>query len=269
MGRWDRDFKVIGRLRPLDLLGLVPGIRAGATARSLEKELASAPPLPRALDQLVEIEEPGGARTAFQLEFEAEPRSDTAERVFDHWAYAHLVLGRVIRCVVFYMSRGSAGRRPQSRFVAGRGRTAVRFSFETVCFWELEADAMLASEAPGLWALSSLGNGAGRRQVENACRLLEGLGDESLGSELLGVWYEVAGLLMPSPDLLAMVRRKELLMESSTYKAILEQGIEQGGKIMLTRVCRELIESRLGSLPPEADSIGALDIERLTRLSTN
>jgi hypothetical protein len=283
MGRWDRDFKVIGRLRPLDLLGLVPGARARGVARSLDKELASAPPLPRALDQIVEVEEPDGTLAAYQLEFEAEPRSDTGERVFEHWAYSRMVLGRALRLVVFYLAPGKEGRRPQRRFAATSGRTTARFSFEVVCLWKVDVALMLGPQTPGLWALAPLARGAGPAQIERACRLIEGLEDESLSSELLGVWFEVAGVKTSSADLMAMVRRKELLMESSTYKAIFaegekwgeekgekkgeKRGEEKGEKKGLAHVCRAIAQARLGTQPPEMAALEGLDLERLRRLA--
>jgi hypothetical protein len=270
----DRDFKVVGRLRPLDLLGLVPGPPIRGTARSVDKEVAAAPQLPRLLDQIVEIEELGGALTSFQLEFESEPQSDTGKRVFEHWALSQRVLGRDLRCVVFYMAKGKGRRRPQRRYVVRCGATALRFSFEAICLWEVDVDALLAPSVPGLWPLAPLGRGASVEHAERACRLLEGLDDESLSSELLGVWYEVAGMKVPQADLMAMVRRKELLMESATYKAIKEEGrlegIEEGierSRADLAGKCLRAVTMWLGSLPPEAAAIESLDWDRLSQLN--
>ncbi|HCF61450.1 MAG TPA: hypothetical protein DFS52_26070 [Myxococcales bacterium] len=150
MGRWDRDFKVVGRLRPLDLLGLVPGVvTRGARFRSLEKELASAAPMPRAFDLFVELADAQGGRQTFQIEAEARPRSNTGKRIFNRWSYAHLVLGRPVECVVFYLMPAREGRRPQTRYSVKRGSTSVDFLFQAVCLWWQRADRLLEGQTPG------------------------------------------------------------------------------------------------------------------------
>ncbi len=273
MGNWDRDLKVVSQLRPLDLLGLLrEGPRDGrTTVRFLDKELASAAPLPRALDMFLEVRSPEGAKELSQLEFEAHPSADTAERVHAHWAYAQLIRREPIRTVVFYL-RNDEGRRVQRRYKVVRGGTRMAFDFETVCLWEVPVDQMLERSAPGLWALSPLGRGARREHVQQAYRQIEALADERLSTELVGVWYEVAGTRCSVADLETMVRRKELLVESSTYKAIMEKGRQEGRQegttLTLRQTCVTLLETRLGELPAEAQVLNRIsDPEQLQQLT--
>ena len=117
----------------------------------------------------------------------------------------------------------------------------------------------------------ALAAGCRRKHVERACNLLEAIEDELLASELLGVWYEVAGVRFGSKDLQAMVSRKELLMESSTYRAVREEGRKEGHKEgrkeELSKTCRLLVESKLGHLPPEAQGLEQItDLDALDRL---
>jgi hypothetical protein len=115
--------------------------------------------------------------------------------------------------------------------------------------------------------LIALAAGCRRKHVERACNLLEAIEDELLASELLGVWYEVAGVRFGSKDLQAMVSRKELLMESSTYRAVREEGRKEGRKEELSKTCRKLVESKLGHLPPEAEGLEQItDLDALDRL---
>ena len=109
----------------------------------------------------------------------------------------------------------------------------------------------------------ALAAGCRRKHVERACNLLEAIEDELLASELLGVWYEVAGVRFGSKDLQAMISRKELLMESSTYRAVREEGRKEE----LSKTCRKLVESKLGHLPPEAEGLEQItDLDALDRL---
>jgi hypothetical protein len=291
MGRWDRDFKVIGRLRPLDLLRLVPEVEIkGTRVRSLEKELASASPMPRAFDLFLALRGNRKDEQSFQIEAEARPRSDTGKRVYSRWSYAHLVLGRPLECVVFYLLPDKRGRRPQSRYSVSKGATSVDFRFLAICLWETPTGRLLDEESPGPWPLAVLGKDCERRHVVRACRQIEALEDERLVSELLGVWFEVAGVRFEPTDLQVMVSRKEHLMESSTYKAIREEGRLEGkeegrlegrlegkeegrlegkeegrqegmqegqrkGVRELSKTCRTLVETKLGTLPPEAAAI--------------
>jgi hypothetical protein len=63
-------------------------------------------------------------------------------------------------------------------------------------------------------------------------------------------------------------------MESATYKAIKEEGRLEGRQEVIERfrpslasLCLEIVRLQLGSLPPEAAAIEALDWEGLSRLS--
>jgi hypothetical protein len=265
--------KVVGRLRPLDLLGLLrEGPRDGrTTVRFLDKELVSSAPLPRALDMFLELRTPQGAHELFQIEFEAHPSADTAQRVHAHWAYAHQTRhGEPIRTVVFYL-RNDDGRHVARRYRVLRGGTRMVFDFEVVCLWEIPVEQMLGQPTPGLWALSPLARGARREHIQQAYRQLEALGDERLSTELAGVWFDVACTRCPFADLEAMVYRKELLVESQTYKALVQgrqEGRQEGAVLTLRQTCVKLLMTRLGKLPAEAQALETIsDPERLQRLT--
>ncbi len=266
MGRWDRLLKLVARLRPFDLLGMVPGGSGSGRSRvrALDKELERVRQS-RLLDGLLEVEEPSG-KAWFHLEYEKQPRSDSAKRSFEHWVYAEARLRQPLRTVIFYLTPGSEGRRPQDGFRIAVGGTEVCFRCETVCLWRVPVEKILARPAPGLWALAAWLGGAGSAHVERACRQLERLDAEHLGSELLGVWFEVAGESIEAEDLWAMVRRKELVMESSTYRLIRkvsrEEGLKEGekrGAQAMQQTLLALMRARLEELPPEAARVSQIE----------
>ena len=264
--------KLVVRLRPFDLLGMVPGgaWSEGARVRALDKEIER-PPLARLLDGVLEVEEEGGGKSWFHLEYEKQPRSKSASKTFEHWTYASSRLQKPLRTVIFYLTPGNEGRRPKDGCRLVVGGTEVSFRCEIVCLWQVPVEEILAGPVPGLWALAAWFKGAEREHVERACRQLEGLEDEVLGSELLGIWFEVAGERFRDADLRAMVRRKELLMVSSTYKAIREEGREEGekkGAQAMQHTLFALMRARLGELPPEAARVSQIeDLSRLQQIA--
>ena len=55
--------------------------------------------------------------------------------------------------------------------------------------------------------------------------------------------------------------------ESSTYRAMREEGREAGRKEELSKACRRLVKAKLGHLPPEAAAFeSTLDLDTLSRL---
>ncbi|MFH0902945.1 MAG: hypothetical protein V2A73_20140, partial [Pseudomonadota bacterium] len=172
MGLWDLAFKALLRLRPHDLLDLVPGVDPEEPLRLLDKEIAPPPPLPRALDGCAELSVEGSENSGplYHVEFESQPSSDSGEGTFLHYALAMLAYPkREVRPVVYYLMPGKDGRRPKSRYRRwSRGKLVLDFRFEAVCLWKLTAEEILARPAPGLWAAVALTDGATLAHVGRA-----------------------------------------------------------------------------------------------------
>ncbi|MBI5481286.1 MAG: Rpn family recombination-promoting nuclease/putative transposase [Deltaproteobacteria bacterium] len=260
MGLWDVTFKRLLRLRPQDLLSLVPGAPADQPWRLCPTEFVPRP-TSRMLDGCLDLEaDPGG--TLYHVEFEATPRSDTGRRVFEHFALVHAAHpGRAVRPVVFYLGPGEQSRRPQDRHVVlADGEAICDFRFDAVRLWEFDADELLARPAPALWSVVTLGRGAGLPHVARAVELLQALPDRALARELLVVLYLVAGTRFAEPAVRALLP-EEVLMRSATYDAIVEQGRAQGwerglaeGQVEgLRRACRRVAATKLGEIAPDLD----------------
>jgi hypothetical protein len=73
----------------------------------------------------------------------------------------------------------------------------------------------------------------------------------------------VAAGLLGEWGLLGGVQRKEILMESSTYRLIRrvswEEGFKKGQREAMQRVCFSLLRARLEELPPEAARVSAIE----------
>ena len=258
MGFWDVTFKLLLRLRPQDLLGLVPGIREGERLRLVDKELVP-PAAPRTLDGCVELESEGGEGTLYHVEFESTPRSDTALRVFEHFAWAHCAnRGREVRPIVYYLEPGKEGREPAECHEAwADGRKVLDFRFETVLLWEIEADELLRRPAPALWSVVALAKSAGLGHVEQARdRIEREVPDEKIRRELYGVLVMVSGTQF-DPETVRVLVRKEMYMESATYlEAVREgekKGIQKGHLEGLREGCQRLARAKLGTLDPLAE----------------
>jgi hypothetical protein len=217
MGLWDLTLKRLLRACPDDLLSLLPGVRHGRPLRLLDKEFPPPVALPRALDGCVEVAEPGEDGTVLHVEFEAEPRSDTGRRVFEHCVLAHLGLGRPIRPVVFYLSPAPDGRRPLAGYGwAADDRDVLLLRFETVCLWELSAADLLARAVPALWTLTGLCGGALPADVGRALRqIAAAVPDARTRRELEAVTLILARRRFAAQDLSELVP-SEVLMESES-----------------------------------------------------
>ena len=276
MGLLDAAFKLLLRVRPTDLLGLVPGVTPGRPLRLLDKEFAPAPALPRALDGCVELADEA-AGTVFHVEFEAEPRSDTGLRVFQHCALAHLGLaGRPVRPVVFYLTPGTEGRRPQDRYSwEADGRVVLELRFEAVRMWDLGPAELLARPCPALWAAVALCAGVTLADVGRARTQIEAAVTEAeLRRELTAVTYTLARRRFAGEDLLRWFSR-ELLMDADIYKIMgdlwperiekgrqegREEGRKEGREEGLRAACRSLLEAK-------AELHSATDLARLDAMT--
>ncbi|HEY3356376.1 MAG TPA: hypothetical protein VGQ83_24210 [Polyangia bacterium] len=251
MGIWDITFKQLMRLRPQDLIGLLPGVPSGAKLRLADKEFPP-PAAPKLLDACIELESDGSG-TLYHLEFEAEPRRDAPLRVFEHFSLAHCGLGgRPVRPVVFYLSPGARGQRGLVRpDVVADGRLVCRFDFEAVRIWELDAGMLLRRPAPALWALVGLCRGAALAHVARARAQVElEVPDEGMRRELLAVLYFMSGTRFDARQLKELFP-EEVLMQSSTYDEILRKGEERGRADGLRLACRRVAAVKLGRLPAE------------------
>ncbi|HEY3356035.1 MAG TPA: hypothetical protein VGQ83_22470 [Polyangia bacterium] len=263
MGLWDVAFKHLLRLRPHDLLDLVPGIKTDAPLQLRNPELARIRP-PKSLDGCVELEsEPGG--TLYHVEFEATPRSDSAFRAFEHFALAHChgTTARPVRTVVFFLTPGTEGRTPPDAYAAAAdGRVVCEFRFDSVRLWELDAEEVLRRRAPGLWAVVALSRGAEVVHVGRAAaQVASEVADEGMRTELLAVLYSVSGARFAAGALKGLIPR-EVLMRSTTYDEILQEGEERGlakgrqegesaGRLEGLRFALlRIAEVKLGAVPP-------------------
>jgi predicted transposase YdaD len=129
-----------------------------------------------------------------------------------------------------------------------RGQEINRWQFDCIRLWEIEAQAALDRELPGLAALVPLMKGSTLKRVEQAARQIETIAPGAQQMDLLAILHAFAERQYTVKQLERIIGR-ERIMESSIYQWGLEEGQARGhaqglleGQLMTARkLCRETV----------------------------
>lgn len=256
---------------PVPLLRLLlPGLDV-VGARPDEKELVAQSlgdgglrPQARKLDKLFELEVRGRREPlSAVVEVAASWSADVPRQVFEYWSPVHLARGEV-EAVALVLKPGQRQGRPRGLYaLEGRSGPQLQFRFGVVCAWNLEADAILRRDEPGLLPLLPFTAGATPDRVHAALRRLSAVRSRRVRADLQASLAAFAGNVFTDVDWLAKLPR-EILMESTVYKQILAEGEARGRAAERSAHAREcLLEFLAAQLPDVAERL----TPRLERLA--
>jgi predicted transposase/invertase (TIGR01784 family) len=191
--------------RPIDMAVLDP------TELSLE---------PIRADSLILLK---GSSEILHVEFQTDPKKDMPMRLADYRLRIHRKFPEhTIQQVVLYLRKTNSEMVLQDYFeIAG-----MYAEYRVIRIWEVPVPELLSH--PGLLPFVALGKTADPAQaLRDAVRVMGLLPEESKQHETLGAAYVLSGLILEA-EVISQIIRRDLMQESVTYQAILEEGREEG-----------------------------------------
>ena len=260
MAELDLVTRTLLSVAPDGLLSVAPdGLLAAAwgpgtrVVRSLDPHRVTL----RVRDGLFELR---GRPALAHLEVEARPRATSGRRAFVYWCQAQVGRTRPIRTLVVYL-RPSLRRKParEHRTRDGAGKP-MTFGFDTLCLWELDAEAALARGDPELLPWLPFMRGATRTCVQQALAAVVGSRrSDHVRGELAVALAVFAGDVFPQGRWMARIPG-DVRVASSTYREILtlghKEGLEEGRKLLRDALTGWL-RARWGAL--DASTLARLD----------
>lgn len=140
----------------------------------------------------------------------------------------------------------------------GLGRQVVRFGFEVIRLWEVEAREVIERGLKGVYPLLPLMRQAGRgveEVLEESQRLiLEGIEERQARADAYVALRVLSEIGHPGDLVERILHRREIMSESRFYREILEEGrvagLQEGMEERLREDVLEVLEVRFGRVPP-------------------
>jgi predicted transposase YdaD len=134
--------------------------------------------------------------------------------------------------------------------------------YEVIRSWEVPAEELL--NFPGLLPFAALGRTADpAKTLRDSVRVMSTLPDEAQQHEAIGAAYILSGLRLDA-ETIARIIRRDVMQESVTYQAILEEGhqfgLQEGRRSMVIGLLREGISIEV------IQKVSGLSIEEIQRL---
>ncbi len=203
------------------------GLPAGTRAEPLDADLSTVSPQS---DKLFRVEPPAGG--LIHLELQASWSGEQPGQLHLYNTLAEYRYGAPVRSLLLLL-------RPEAEATAATGLLTrrdergeyLRFRYGVIRLWELPSEPLLAGP-PGLLPLSLLTDDAKPRLPELIRRVDERLQAAKLPvaghAEILTACQILLGLRYTKAVIQTLYRGLRTMRESSTYMAILEEGIEEG-----------------------------------------
>ncbi len=187
-----------------------------------------------------------GKFVIIHIEFQTRPDPEMPKRLADYRLRIHTKFpNKTIHQVVIYLKKTRSKKVFQTTFeIAG-----MRAEFNVLRIWEYPAKELLND--PGLLPFAVLGKSASAiGTLRSAVQEMQKLPETTHQHETMAAAYVLAGLKLEK-DLISRVIRRDIMRESVTYQAILEegeqigieQGIEQGVRRTQSDIARRLLAS--------------------------
>ncbi|MGG6270035.1 Rpn family recombination-promoting nuclease/putative transposase [Leptolyngbya sp. AN03gr2] len=195
-----------------------------------------------------------GQAEIVHIEFQTEPKDDIPMRLADYRLRLHRKFPeKTIHQVVIYLRETTSARVFQNYFeIAG-----MYAEFNVIRIWEVAAEELLPF--PGLLPFVGLSRSNDPiRALRRAVRGILDIEDESQQHEAMAAAYVLSGLRF-EVAVIAQVIRRDVMRESVTYQAILQEGHEAGREDQTISLVTRLLTRRLGQ---------GLSEEMRSRLST-
>ncbi|MFQ6063454.1 MAG: Rpn family recombination-promoting nuclease/putative transposase [Methanosarcinales archaeon] len=221
--RYDISMKCLAELYPSDLAKLVfgPEFRGRVEFRPETLPYVSA----RESDLLLLVKNIN-KDFILHIEFQSAHESDVPIRMLEYYGriVRHYKIEDVYSVVIYLNPKHAPKEIPDSFTHKFRNKTTL-YEYEVIKIWEIESKFIVDNNLVGLFPLLSLTKDCDLRKTY---KLIESLNiDITKIRELYVCAFLLAGLGY-SKELIKSLTKEEIMLESVTYKEIIEKGIAQG-----------------------------------------
>ncbi len=200
-----------------------------------------------------------GDDAILHIEFQTDPKINIPLRLADYRLRLHRKFSeKTIHQVVIYLRETASERVFQNTFeIAG-----MYAEFEVIRIWEVPAEELLAY--PGLLPFAALGRSDDTvKTLRTAVSEIANIASEPEQHEAIAATYVLAGLRL-DVDIISRVIRRDVMQESVTYQAILEEGREEGREEAQRSIALQLLREQISiEIILKVTGLSMNDIERL------
>ena len=164
-----------------------------------------------------------GEHDILHMEWQTDPKQVIPMRLADYRLRIHRKApDKTIHQVVIYLRKTNSELVHQNYFeIAG-----MYAEYEVIRIWEVPVEELM--RFPGLLPFAALGQTDNpERALRNAVRSMKQIADPEKQNEVLGAAYFLGGLVLDQA-LIGKIIRRDVMRESVTYQAVLEEGREEG-----------------------------------------
>jgi predicted transposase/invertase (TIGR01784 family) len=198
-----------------------------------------------------------GETEIFHLEFQTDLKDDVPMRMPDYRLRLHRKFPeKTVRQVVIYLRQTNSKKVYQDYFEI----SGLYAQYHVVRIWEVPAAELMAYE--GLLPFVALSQTEdASASLRSAVEAISQMADESQQHEAMAATYVLAGLKLDKAIISSIIRR-DVMQESVTYQAIVQEGEDKKGRAIALNLLREGLSIKL-----VARTTG-LSIEAIQQLQT-
>jgi predicted transposase/invertase (TIGR01784 family) len=203
-----------------------------------------------------------GESEILHIEFQYKYKKTLPMRLADYRLRIHRKFpNHRIHQVVIYLHKTKSQKVFQNYFeIAG-----MYAEFEIIRIWEVPVETLMSS--PGLLPFAVLGKSHNaKKSLQQAVRSMVEVSDESQQHEIMAAAYVLAGLKLDA-EVVSRIIRRDIMQESVTYQAILEEGSQIGEVKGRLEVARSLLQR--GFSVHDVAAIANLTLEQVQALTEN
>ncbi|CAN1209031.1 Rpn family recombination-promoting nuclease/putative transposase [Tumidithrix helvetica PCC 7403] len=223
-------------------------------------------------DSLILLETEG---LLLHLEFQTKPDPQIPFRMLDYWVRAYRRFpDKVMRQVVIYLKPTNSDLVYEHKFE----RNTTHHEFEVIRLWEQSSDNFLTSAGTIPFAILVKDDNK-ERLLQEIAQKIDRIPELNTRKTIAAATYVLAGLVLEE-NIIKQILRRDIMRESVTYQAILQEGRQEGElkgrqegrqegrKQGLIAVVLRLLAHKFGTLPPNLHTkISRLKITRLENLA--
>jgi predicted transposase/invertase (TIGR01784 family) len=164
-----------------------------------------------------------GESDILHMEWQTDPKQVVPARLADYRLRLHRYApNKTIHQVVIYLRKTDSPRVHQDYFeIAG-----MYAEYRVIRIWEVPVEELM--QYPGLLPFAALGKTDNpERALRSAVQKMKRVKDIERQHEVLGAAYLLSGLVLDTSTIGKIIRR-DVMRESVTYQAVLEEGREEG-----------------------------------------
>jgi predicted transposase/invertase (TIGR01784 family) len=164
-----------------------------------------------------------GESDILHMEWQTDPKQVVPARLADYRLRLHRYApNKTIHQVVIYLRKTDSPRVHQDYFEI----PGMYAEFRVIRLWEIPVEELM--QYPGLLPFAALGQTDDpERALRSAVREMKRVRNRDQQHEVLGAAYLLSGLVLDTSTIGKIIRR-DVMRESVTYQAVLEEGREEG-----------------------------------------